>query len=177
LVAITRNLNWPSIRDTLIDTVKITGMMFFMLWSAVIFVIFMNVSGLPQLLAHVITDYVSNVYVFLAGVAVLFIILGMFMPTVSILLVTLPVLFPLLNALNIDLIWFGILFLKLSELGAITPPFALSIFVVKSIVGDTITTGTIMRGILWFAVMDIVTIAILIIWPQISLWLPNMAFG
>ncbi len=89
-------------------------------------------------------------------------------------LLTLPIFLPAIERLDINLIWFGILMTKLLEIGLITPPVGLNVFVVKGIVGDLMPTETIFKGILWFLVADVVTVALLIMFPAISLYLPSL---
>jgi TRAP-type C4-dicarboxylate transport system permease large subunit len=92
-------------------------------------------------------------------------------------LVTLPILMPVLVELKINLIWFGIIYVKMAEVGGITPPFGISVYVVKGVLRDSVPTSTIFRGIGWFVVMDLITVAILMAFPKITLWLPNLIGG
>lgn len=177
LMFITRNFKWPAVRSAFADTVEITAMAFLMLIAAVIFVVFMNVSGLPKILATWIVAANLPTTGFLILVVLLYIFLGCFLPSIAMLLITLPVLLPVLIDLNVNLIWFGIIFIKMSEVGGITPPFGIGVYVVKGVVRDTIPLGDIFRGIGWFVVMDILTVAILMAFPAISLWLPNTMRG
>jgi TRAP-type mannitol/chloroaromatic compound transport system permease large subunit len=80
----------------------------------------------------------------------------------------------MLHAGNVDLIWFGIIVIKLLEIGLITPPIGLNVYMIKGALGDTVTLGTVFRGTFWFLAMDIVTLAIIIAFPQIVLWLPSL---
>jgi TRAP-type C4-dicarboxylate transport system permease large subunit len=92
-------------------------------------------------------------------------------------LLTLPVVTPVIEQLGYNLVWFGVIMVKFLEIGLITPPVGLNCFILKGVVGDSIPLETIFKGILWFLAMDVVTLAILIIWPEISLWLPNQLIG
>jgi TRAP-type C4-dicarboxylate transport system permease large subunit len=94
------------------------------------------------------------------------------MDAISMLLLTIPVFLPVLVSLDINLIWFGIIYIKMAEIGGMTPPFGISVYVVKGVVGDEIPLTTIFRGIWWFVITEFVIVAILIAFPQISLWLP-----
>ena len=103
----------------------------------------------------------------------MYFILGCFLPSLSMLLLTLPILYPVLLDMKINLIWFGIIVIKMVEVGGITPPFGIGVYVVKGVVKDEIDLTAIFRGIGWFIVMEMVTLAILMAFPQISLWLPG----
>ena len=100
--------------------------------------------------------------------------LGCFLDPIGIMLLTLPVFLPAVEGLHINLIWYGILLTKLLEIGLITPPVGLNVFVIKGIVGDTIPIETIFKGILWFLVADLICVGLLVAFPQISLFLPSL---
>ena len=89
-------------------------------------------------------------------------------------LLTLPVLGPLLVSHDINMIWFGILTIKLLEIGLVTPPVGLNVFVIKSAMGSRVSLGTIFKGVGWFLATDFVTLALLIAFPVITLWLPSL---
>lgn len=177
LMFITRSFNWVAVKRAFAETIEITAMAFLMLVAAVIFVIFMDTCGLPQMLTTLIVNAHLPTYLFLMMLVVLYIFLGCFLPSIAMLLVTLPVILPVLIDLDINLIWFGIIFIKMTEVGGITPPFGMSVYVVKAAVRDSIPLGDIFRGIGWFIVMDLVTVGILMAVPAISLWLPNTIRG
>jgi C4-dicarboxylate transporter, DctM subunit len=92
-------------------------------------------------------------------------------------LLTLPVLLPILIQLDVNLVWFGILLVKLVEIGAITPPFGVTVYVMKGVVGDQVRLEQIFRGVTWFLIMDIVMLGLLIAFPAIVLWLPDQMMG
>jgi C4-dicarboxylate transporter DctM subunit len=99
------------------------------------------------------------------------------MDPLGMMLLTLPVVTPVIDQLGYNLVWFGVIMVKFLEIGLITPPVGLNCFILKGVVGDTVPLETIFKGIVWFLAMDVVTLAILIIWPDISLWLPNQLIG
>ena len=90
------------------------------------------------------------------------------------LLLTLPILLPMWKAVGLDLIWMGVLVVMLLEIGLMTPPVGLNAFVVKSVVGDQVSLSTIFRGLWWFIAVDVVVVALLVAFPQISLYLPGL---
>ncbi len=99
--------------------------------------------------------------------------LGMFLDTMSMILLTLPLYYPIIQGMGFDGIWFSILIIKAAELGAITPPVGMAIFVMKGVYPEA-KLEDITRGCLWFMLMDVITISILVAFPSISTWLPNL---
>jgi TRAP-type C4-dicarboxylate transport system permease large subunit len=89
-------------------------------------------------------------------------------------LITLPIFVPLVQAAGYDLIWFGVIVTKFLEVGMITPPIGLNVFVIKSVVGDSLPMSTIFRGIIWFFVVDLLLILMCILWPDLILFLPSL---
>jgi TRAP-type C4-dicarboxylate transport system permease large subunit len=105
--------------------------------------------------------------------SVVYLILGMFLDPLGLLLLTLPVLLPMFEAVNLDLVWIGVLIVKYLEIGLLTPPVGFNVYVIKSVVGDEIPLETIFRGVTWFLACEVVIVALLIAFPQISLFLPG----
>ena len=93
------------------------------------------------------------------------------MDSIAMLLITMPVFLPAIEHLHVNLVWFGIIYVKLCEIGAITPPFAIGVYVLSSVVKDDIPLISLFRGITWFLVMELLTVGILVAFPQISLFL------
>ena len=98
----------------------------------------------------------------------------MFIESLGIMLLTLPLLLPLINGADINLIWFGVLTIKLLEIGLITPPFGMNVFVIKTMVPSGIGLPTIFKGVAWFIAVEVLILALLILFPQISLFLPEV---
>jgi len=174
---INRKFTWPKIRDTFSETLGIMGMVILLVLGASVFGLFITLSGLPQELAKWIGLVGVNIFILIFVIAIVYVFLGMFFDALSILLLTMPILLPVLISMEVNLIWFGIIYIKLTEIGAITPPVGLSVYVLKGVVGDKISLAEIFRGIGAFLLMDILTLALLIIFPQISLFLPNTMRG
>ena len=103
-----------------------------------------------------------------------YLILGMFLEPIGAMLLTLPILLPILDTAGFSLIWFGVLLTKFLEIGMITPPIGLNVFVIKGVVGDLASTGLIFKGIAWFLVADLLIIIALIGIPDIVLYLPSL---
>jgi TRAP-type C4-dicarboxylate transport system permease large subunit len=110
----------------------------------------------------------------LIGISLIYLLLGMFLEPIGAMLLTLPILLPILDTAGFSLIWFGVLLTKFLEIGMITPPIGLNVFVIKGVVGDLASTGLIFRGIAWFLVADLFVVVALIAFPEIILYLPNL---
>ena len=173
LMFVTGKFKWAVVKTAFVDTLQVSAMTFMLLIGALMFSLFLTVSGLPKAAAAAIVAAQLSVTVFLLMVVLMYFILGCFLPSLSMLLLTLPILYPVLIDMKVNLIWFGIIVIKMVEVGGITPPFGIGVYVVKGVVKDEISLTTIFRGIGWFIVMEMVTLAILMAFPQISLWLPG----
>lgn len=159
---------WVALRET----VSTVGMIFAILLGVSVFGVMLSLSTIPATVATFLINLPLPTYAVLGLILLLYIPLGMFLNPLAIIFITMPIIFPAITAMGFDPIWFGIILTVLIENGLITPPVGFNVFVVKSIVPD-VPIQDIFRGILWFVVMDWLTIVILIIFPQISLWLPS----
>jgi TRAP-type C4-dicarboxylate transport system permease large subunit len=158
--------------DALMETSKITVMIFTIIWGVLIYVRFLGFTGLPGAFADWIAHLeVHRMVIFLCILGV-YIILGMFMDGIGMLLLTLPVVYPAILALGFNPIWFGIILVKMIEVGLVTPPIGLNCFVVNGVRPD-IPLSEVFKGIWPFVVADLITVAILIIFPGIVLYLPE----
>lgn len=167
-------LNWASFRESISETVASTGTIFFVAIGAMLLSRFLALSGIPNFLASAITAWGLDQTVVIVGASLLYLFLGMFLDPLGLMLVTLPVLLPLFEALNIDLIWMGVLVIKYLEIGLLTPPVGLNAYVVSGVVGDKVPLATIFKGLLWFLAAEVFIMFLLIKFPQISLFLPDL---
>ena len=135
---------------------------------------FFALAGTTQILADWIGNPAYSQLQVILIISLILILLGMLLDPIGIMLLTIPILLPVLEARDINLIWFGVLMAKFLEIGFITSPVGLNVFVVKGIVGDLVPIYKIFTGIIWFVVMDFFIIAALIAFPQIVLWLPGI---
>jgi len=177
LMITAKQLTRATFRDSMLETARTTGMIFLLLVGASIFTGFMAISGVPQLLAETIVEGKYSMWTVLLIICVAYLFLGMFLDSISMMLLTLPVLLPVLKGLDMDLIWFGIIVVKLVEIGCITPPFGITVYVVKGVVGNSVPLEDVFRGIWWFLAMEILTLVILIMFPAISTILPDTMLG
>jgi len=172
----TRKLNWSNFKDSLVETTRTTGMIFLIAVGAAIFVGFLAVSRIPFVFAEFVAGLDMPRLVVLAGFALIYIILGMLLDPLGLLLLTIPIIYPAALALGYDPIWFGVIIIKFLEIGLITPPVGLNVYVVKGVAPD-VPLEDIFRGIGWFFVVELFTLALLIAFPVIALWLPNQMMG
>jgi len=169
---IRRKLTWDSLRDALLQTVRTTAMVFLILIGAHIFSPFLAMSRIPVDLANALTAMALPSLAVLVIILVAYIILGMFLEGFAILVLTVPIVLPIMVAMNLDPIWFGIFMVIVLEMGLISPPVGVNVFVVKGVAED-VPMAQIFAGILPFWVAMIVCVALLIAFPQIALILPN----
>ena len=169
-----RALTFRIFIDCLVETARITSMLFIVLVGAIIFSNFVNLAGLPQALTTLITSRNVGPMGVMLNILLVYLVLGCFLDSLAMILLTVPIFFPVVSHLGMDPIWFGIVIVVISELALITPPVGMNLFVLKSTIPDVDLT-TIYKGIIPFALADIIRIAILILFPPISLLLPKLA--
>lgn len=169
-----RGLDMKSLARALVETAEGTCTVFIIAIGASMFSVFMGLSTLPAQLSEALLPLIGNVYVLMAAIALLFILLGMFVESISLLLLTLPVIDPLLRSLGVDFVWFGIIVIKMLEIGMITPPVGLNVYVMKSSLGGQVPLTEMFKGTAWFIAMDILTLALLVAIPALTLFLPRL---
>jgi len=135
---------------------------------------FLGFTGVPASLSSLLLDVGSSEILVILLVCGLYLILGCFIDSIGIMLLTAPIILPILQNMGVDMIWFGILVVKLLEIGLITPPVGLNVFVIKSTLGELVSLSTIFRGTFWFIGAELVVLALLIAFPAISLFLPGL---
>lgn len=165
-IALFRGMKWPDLKTALMDAAKLTVMIFSIIWSILIFVRFLGFAGLPDAMATMVGGLDVPPLAILLVIYALYFVLGMFMDSIGMLLLTLPVIFPIVIGMGYDPIWFGIIVVKLCGIGLLTPPVGLCCFVVNGVRPD-ISLGTIFRGVGPFVFADILTVALLTAYPEI----------
>jgi tripartite ATP-independent transporter DctM subunit len=167
-----RRLTGANLADSLLQTVRTTAMVFLILIGAHIFSPFLALSRIPVDLAIALVALGLPSLAVLGVILVAYIVLGMFLEGFAILVLTVPIVFPIITALGYDPVWFGIFMVIVLEMGLISPPVGINVFVVKGVAED-VPMGRIFAGILPFWVAMIVCVAVLIAFPQVALVLPN----
>ena len=171
-----RSLGGGNLSKVLVETVNTTALVFLILIGALVFGPFLALSGLPEHIAQALAGLDVPRVVILIIILAAYVLLGTFLEGFSMLVLTLPIVIPIMQALNYDLIWFGVIMVIVLEMGLIDPPVGINVFIVKGLVPD-VPMSEIFVGVLpfWFAMM--VCIAILIVFPEIALIIPNTMIG
>lgn len=171
---LTGQLTRTVVRESFLDTLKSSASIFFIVIGAVLLTRFLALSGLPMFLAQEVKalDLAPTTLVLCVGA--IYLVLGMFLETLGLLLLTLPILIPIFKLYNLDMVWMGVLVVKFIEIGMLTPPIGMHVFVIKTTVGSQVSVPVIFRGLFWFVIADLITIGLLIIFPAISTWLPSV---
>jgi C4-dicarboxylate transporter DctM subunit len=167
-----RRLSGPDIRRSLLEATRTTAAVFTVLIGALLFGYFLTVTQTPQKVTEFLTGLGLGRYGVLALIMLLYLVLGCLMDALAMIILTVPIIFPVIIALGFDPIWFGVLIVMTVELGLIHPPVGMNIFVIKSVVED-VRISTIFYGVLPFIVTDILRLIILIAFPIIALYLPS----
>lgn len=167
------------VTDPMKESANITAMLFLINIGALFYSRVLAVTGLPGELVGMLQYWDLPPFAILMGIMLVMLVLGMIMVPVGIYALTLPIVFPVLVNLGYDPIWFGVIALKLTEIGAITPPVGLNVFAIKgAIPKDTeVSTEQIYRGCIPFILVDIAVLMLLVAFPQLVLWLPNLLLG
>lgn len=167
-----RSLGGGHFQEVLLDTAKTTSMVFLILIGALVFGPFLALSGLPGKIAEWLAALDMPRYGVLAIIMMIYVVLGMFLEGFAMLVLTLPIVVPIVKALNFDLIWFGVVMVIVLEMGLISPPVGINCFVVKGLVPD-VPMSTVFRGIFPFWLAMLVCVVILTVFPQIALIIPD----
>ena len=173
IVMLKKKISIKSFYEILIETVKVTSMLFFLLFGAILFSNFINLAGLPNDLQNFLSIFNFNIYTLLIGIFIIYLILGMFLESLSMMMLTVPIFYPLVQAMGGNLIWFGILVVVAVEISLITPPIGLNVHVLKTLVKDKVSLKTIFKGVMPFVTIDIIRLFILLLIPGITLFIPN----
>ncbi|HCP80101.1 MAG TPA: C4-dicarboxylate ABC transporter permease [Octadecabacter sp.] len=191
LMALYQGMRWTQLKDALLETAKLSVMIFSIIWGVLIYVRFLGFAELPAAFSDWIVSLTMAPMLILICILLAYAVLGMFMDAIGMLLLTLPVVYPAVMALNggeavsaaestfgmsgpMCAIWFGILVVKMAEFCLITPPIGLNCFVVAG-VRDDLSVQDVFKGVTPFFIADGVTIALLVAFPSIVLWLPSLA--
>jgi tripartite ATP-independent transporter DctM subunit len=168
-----RKMSWKKLLECLMESGKTTAMIFLIIIGANIFSTFLGLARLPMGLADFITGLALPKMVILSGIICIFLILGCVMDCYAIMILTVPIIFPVIEAMQFDPIWFGVLMVIVLEIGLITPPVGLNVFVLKS-AAPNVPLTVIFRGIWPFLLTALIAIVLLTVFPQIALFLPSL---
>jgi len=167
-----RRLNWTKLKLAMQETAKISIMIFMILAGAYVFTYFMALSMIPMRLADWLGSLAFSRYIILAIILLGYIVLGCFLDATSMMVLTLPVIFPTVLKLGFDPIWFGVISVLMMEAGLITPPLGLNVFVISGVADVPIEQ--VFRGAIYFLLAIFAVVVLITVFPQIATVLPNM---
>ncbi len=171
IAAAMRRLSFDTFKKAMIETLTTSCSLFVIGVGAAMFTRFLGLTGLMGFIGSLVNGAELSYIELMLIVVAVYLVLGMFMEPFGAMLVTLPVLLPIMNSQSVDLIWFGVFVVKMLEIGMITPPVGLNVFVIRSVAGEYASLGQIFRGVIPFLVADLVVIIIMIAVPSIVLFL------
>lgn len=170
-----RRLTWSSLIEAARETVIQTAAIFLIALGAKIFVSFVSLTRIAPALLDWIQAGDPSLALVLLGIVILYLVLGMFLDSIGILVLTLPFTVPIVEGYGLSLIWFGAIVVKLLEIGLITPPIGLNVFVIKSVAPASVKLEAIFRGVANFLILDIAVLTAMLLIPGIALWIPASA--
>ncbi|GAB4265977.1 MAG: TRAP transporter large permease [Pararhodobacter sp.] len=172
--ALTGRMTWTIFKTSMIETLQTSASLFIIGIGAAMFTRFLGLTGLSNHISSLVSGAELGYVHLMLLVVVLYLILGMFMEPFGAMLVTLPVLLPIFRAEGIDLVWFGVLCVKLLEIGMITPPVGLNVFVIRNVASQYASVAQIFKGVIPFLAADLVVVALAIAFPSFILFLPSL---
>jgi tripartite ATP-independent transporter DctM subunit len=168
---VTGGMSWTAFKESLYGATRTSCMIGFIIGSAAFLTTVMGYSGIPRLLAEWINSYGLSAYPLLFALTILFLIMGCFLDGISIIVLTISIILPMVQAAGIDLLWFGIYMILVVEISQITPPVGFNLFVVQSLTGRDILY--VAKATLPFFVMMLLAIVVLVLFPDLVTWLPQ----
>ena len=176
IVLAKRRMNLQVLMNTLKDAVVTTSTIFIIVVGGMIFARFLTYTGLVNDVSQTLLSYDLHAFFYFICYSLLYLILGMFIEPIAIMVMTLPVMYPVMMSAGFDPIWLGVISVKLAEISLVTPPVGLNAYVVKSSSPIDISLEDVFMGILPFLILDVITLIFLIAFPQITLFLPNLMY-
>jgi tripartite ATP-independent transporter DctM subunit len=168
-----RALSRRTLYAALLESARTTAMLFMVLIGALVFAEFVNITTMPADLKAFVTRFEVHPTLVMLAICAIYVVLGTAMEELSMVLLTLPVFFPVVVHLGFDPIWFGIIIVCVVEIGLISPPVGMNLFVLKTLLPG-VPTGTVFRGVMPFMSADVIRLAILVTFPWLALWLPGL---
>jgi tripartite ATP-independent transporter DctM subunit len=163
-----------SLVEVLKEAAVTTSVIFIIVIGGIIFARFLTYSGLVDVISAGLLGLGTGKYIYLAGFVLLFLVLGCFIEPIAIMVMTLPIMFPVMVKAGFDPIWLGVVSVKLAEIGVLTPPVGLNVFVVKSSSPVPVTLGQAFAGVTPFIILDLFSLVLYVLFPGMLLWLPNL---
>lgn len=174
--AVNRRLDWQVIKEACYKTMAINGMIMWILFGAACFTSIFFRTGGQRVIADVMLGVANPIYIF-AIILVTLIVLGFFLDEITQIMITVPVFLPIIVQLGYDPVWFGVLFMTQVQMDYLTPPFGFTLFYMKGVAPPEVSMGDIYRSIVPFVCIQLVVVLLILFFPQIALWLPDVVFG
>lgn len=174
IALVKRRLGLGSLLEVLKEAAVTTSVIFIIVVGGILFARFLTYSGLVTMISTALLTIGTGKYIYLFGFMLLFTVLGCFLEPIAIMVMTLPIMFPVMTAAGFDPIWLGVIAVKLAEIGVLTPPVGLNVFVVKSASPVPVTLGQAFAGVAPFIVLDLLSLGLYVAFPEMLLWLPNL---
>lgn len=168
-----RSLTFKALRMAITETLTTTAALLIIAVGASLLTRFLALSGIGDALSDTILGFGVSPIMIMLGIVVIYLVLGMMLEPVGAMLLALPIVLPIVDETGYSLLWFGVVLVKLLEIGMITPPMGMNVFVIKGVVGNLASLSGIFRGVFWFVVIDLIIVGFLIAFPQIVLFLPQ----
>jgi len=168
-----RRLTWAILYEVLVESARTTAMLFTLLIAATIFANFVNFTTMPNDLKEWITHLGLSPTMIIAAMMLIYVVLGTVMEELTMVLLTIPLFFPIVTSLGFDPVWFGVLIVMIVQIGLISPPVGMNLFVLNALLPG-VGLNTIFRGCWPFVLVLVIMLCLLIAFPQISLWLPSL---
>nr|WP_258571086.1 TRAP transporter large permease [Flavimaribacter sediminis] len=174
LVFLKGKLTIDTLKASILETIITTASIFWVAIGAILLTRLLAMSGAGTFLTDAIGNWSTSEAHLIIAAAVIFIFLGMFLDPLGVILISLPILLPMFRASGVDMIWFGVVVVKFIEVGLLTPPVGMNVYVIKSVTDDDVTLPIIFRGVAWFLLCEVIVIGLLIGFPAIATFLPNL---
>lgn len=166
-----RKLTIQAFKESMIDTLGTTASLLIIGVGASMFTVFLSLSGLSSSILGFVNTWDPSYLQLMFMLVIIYLVLGLFMEPFGAMLVTLPMFLPILQGMDINLIWFGIFLVKMLEMGMVTPPVGMNIFVIKGVVGDAVSLTDIFKGVLVFLIYDLLLVALIVLVPSVVLFI------
>lgn len=169
-----RKLTWRTLVQALQESIRISVMVLFLVAGANVFSYFLALSTIPMRVAIWASDLTVSPYIIHVLILLVYLLLGCFLDAISMMVLTMPVIYPVITSLGFDPIWFGVMAVLMMEAGLITPPMGLNVFTVAGVAGGDVRVETIFRGVMPFLFAIFLVVALITVFPQIAMFLPRM---
>ncbi|WP_290690545.1 MULTISPECIES: TRAP transporter large permease [unclassified Haematobacter] len=167
-------LSFDALRKAAMETIVTTSALMIIAIGASLLTRFLALSGSGEALTEAILGFGAEPLVIIFGITLIYLILGMFLEPIGCMMLTLPIVLPIIAETGYEAIWFGVFLTKILEIGMLTPPIGMNVFVIKSVVDRNISLGTVFRGVMWFIAVDLLILAFVVAFPLVILFLPNL---